>query len=193
MNSAADGSAYAVAIGVVSTEHKPERRRWLRALYRRSGSVLVRFVLDAAWLAKQPTLVGDEIGVPMRAGSHCVDKSFGWWRAARRWSARHYLKTDDDVVIDIREALSMLAVLPPLGVMAGPLWYTTLNTTTLRPHNPTRCTTHGAVLSAAQTKAHDCPLEFGPYPYVAGPFEVLSGDIVDWLAPRLTPKPLQRC
>jgi hypothetical protein len=173
-NSTTSGD-YLLALGVVCTEHHSDRRSWLRRLYGSSGlAVLVRFVVDAAWLSRQPpaSLSGDELGVPMRlAGSgHCVDKSFGWWRSARAFSARYYAKTDDDAVIDLPEMLALLMTLPPARLMAGPTWYTTLNLTTLKPSSP-KCTSM-FLARALELKREHCPSDFGPYPFVAGPFEV---------------------
>ena len=46
------------------------------------------------------------------------------------------------------------------------------------------CFAWGSV-SALELKQRHCPSFFGPYPFVSGPFELLSQDVVRWITPRL--------
>ena len=63
-----------------------------------------------------------QLGVPVRAspsGAHCVEKAFGWWRAAYQFPARFYAKADDDTVISPVHVFVLLGILPQQGLYAG--------------------------------------------------------------------------
>ena len=182
----------AFVLGVVCTETRPERRAWLRSFYAKHPGILVRFVLSDDWLARQPGRpASDEVGVPVtrEPGAHCVDKSFGWWRIARRWPAAFYGKTDDDALIDPVGLLPLLTRMPREQCAAGTLGYTSIRLPTLEAG----CWARGAA-GALRLKRQSCrSTDFGPYPFASGPLELLSSDVVAWLAPRLRSVRGQRC
>lgn len=166
---------YLLALGIVSRETEFDRRQRLRTLYQGSSvDVLVRFVLDASWLASQnvSVLQGDEVGV---SGGNLALKAFGWWREAARWTASFYAKTDDDAVIDIGPLRLLLLAMPPAQpVFAGVVRYTHLNASTLMG----ACWGLGA---GAAVKLHRAACAgsgyLGPLPFVEGPLEVLSAEL----------------
>ena len=117
----------------------------------------------------------------------------GWWRAAGRWPAKWYGKTDDDAVVDLPPLLSLLDdVLSRVDapVYAGIVRYSSLNTTNLEG----ACFASGAN-GAVRYRARYCPQAeiAGPYPYVEGPLELLSPSVQQHLAPLALSDPRQRC
>ena len=126
--------AHLLVLGIVMSEKTyTSRIRWLRAYYSdplvNSGSaVLVRFVIEANWWARRivevPSSASDDVlgvvtmsDLPQR---HCAHKMVGWWRAAARWPAVFYGKTDDDAAIDLPRLVPLLMQsLPCTRVFAG--------------------------------------------------------------------------
>ena len=115
---------------------------------RASADLLVRYILDDKYvsvLRAQGKLVGDEVccsthfvqscvssppnhppclqlGVYVSAppsGAHCVEKAFGWWRAALQFPAQFYAKADDDTVLSPVHVVVLLSLLPRRAVYAG--------------------------------------------------------------------------
>ena len=165
----------------------------LRPLYAETNRVLIRFVLDAVWLKKQPPhrVHEDMIGVPMtqRSHRHCAHKMVGWWKAAGQWPARFYGKTDDDAVVDLPRLVPLLdSTLPSTGAYAGIVRYSSLNESTLEGE----CWAPGAG-GALKLHQRRCPGTYGPFPFVEGPLVVLTGDVRSWVAPRLAIDDRQRC
>ena len=128
-----------LVLGVMCTEHRHDRRVWLREHYRRRGTaaVEVRFFVDAGWLSNRSRAgvhdEGDVVGVAHElegtrmcggwgsddAPGSCATrearvmaKARGWWRVAARWRARFVGKTDDDCVVDVSRLASLLYAVP---------------------------------------------------------------------------------
>ena len=188
---------YLLAIGVVCREPAIDRRARLRKLYARiasSSDVVIRFVLDGAWWrSANATRFIDEVGAWSGGStldeSHCALKVLSWWRTiAPCIHAKFYLKTDDDVVLDLPPLLSLIRAFPPgTPLYAGPMHYTYLNATGTRaPY----CFAYGAK-SAIRLGETACrkPLYEGPIIFAEGPLIILSRELlVKWLAPRMRSK-----
>ena len=125
--------------------------------------------------------------------AHCAHKTMRWWRLAHQWPSKWYGKTDDDAVIDLPPLLSLLEnVLAPIPgpVFGGIVHYSSINLTNLEGV----CFAHGAN-AAIGRKARQCPGAGvgGPYPYVEGPLEILSPEVMRFLHDRAEVDPRQRC
>ena len=184
----------ALALGIVCNGNRPEVRRRLRAWYAPwSGAVAAVFVLDRKWAERHGTTEPDLVGTAVRRGrdAHCVDKAFGWWRVALRWKARWFAKTDDDALLGMADLLPLLGGLP-IGQLAygGPISYTFLNDTTRQADR--RCWARSAG-RALRLRSDPWCSDFGPYPFAGGPLELLSAELLAWLAPRLAPRETDSC
>ena len=188
-----DRGARLLAIGVVCNENNYNQRQRVRSLYSRFSSlVAVRFILDDAFLRRQGAFVGDEVGVVVRSPpshAHCVDKAFGWWRVALRTvRARFYAKTDDDTALSLAHLLPIVRLMPRSGAYGGAVRYTSMSLA----NRSAACFAWGC-RTALSLKRRACPSLFGPFPFVSGPLQVLSADVVAWVAPRLDRHEAQHC
>ena len=125
--------------------------------------------------------------------AHCAHKTMGWWKLAKRWPSRWYGKTDDDAVIDLPPLLRFLreemAAIPG-PVFGGIVHYSSLNTTNLEG----ACFASGG-LNAIKSRRRRCsgPEFAGPCPYVEGPLEILSPEVMRFLSEHAAVDPRQRC
>lgn len=184
----------ALVLGIVCNGNRPEVRRRLRAWYAPwSGAVAAVFVLDRKWAERHGAEERDLVGTAVRRGkdAHCVDKAFGWWRIALRWKARWFAKTDDDALLGMADLLPLLSGLP-IGQLAygGAVSYTFLNETTRLADR--RCWARSAG-RALRLRSDPWCSGFGPYPFAGGPLELLSAEMLAWLAPRLVPRATDSC
>ena len=210
--------AHLLVLGIVTSEKTyTSRNRWLRAYYSdplvNSGSaVLVRFVVDANWWARRivedPASASDDVlGVmtmselPQR---HCAHKMVGWWRAAARWPAAFYGKTDDDAAIDLPRLVPLLMQsLPRTRVYAGVVRYSSINESDwqgvcwapgaggalkLRRRDPACAASHVYGHLGERNEGI-----YGPFPFVEGPLVLMSADVLSWLAPKLAIDRRQLC
>ena len=199
--------AHLLVLGIVMSEKTyTSRIRWLRAYYSdplvNSGSaVLVRFVIEANWWARRivevPSSASDDVlgvvtmsDLPQR---HCAHKMVGWWRAAARWPAVFYGKTDDDAAIDLPRLVPLLMQsLPRTRVFAGVVRYSSINESDWQGV----CWAPGAG-GALKLRRRDpaCAAShvYGPFPFVEGPLVLMSADVQSWLAPKLAIDRRQLC
>lgn len=194
-----------LVLGVVTTEKwAVERITRLRAFYSTwNGTALVKFILDEQWLQRErarqkilDTAAHDDLlGVPTMSElpqRHCAHKMVGWWRAASRWPAAYYVKTDDDAAVDLAQLVPLLRSpsMPRTRAYAGVVRYSSLNESSLLGV----CWAPGAggALKLRQRRA-ECVGAYGPFPFAEGPLIVLSVDVQAWLAPRLAIDVRQRC
>ena len=199
--------AHLLVLGIVMSEKTyTSRIRWLRAYYSdplvNSGSaVLVRFVIEANWWARRivevPSSASDDVlgvvtmsDLPQR---HCAHKMVGWWRAAARWPAAFYGKTDDDAAIDLPRLVPLLMQsLPRTRVFAGVVRYSSINESDWQGV----CWAPGAG-GALKLRRRDpaCAAShvYGPFPFVEGPLVLMSADVQSWLAPKLAIDRRQLC
>ena len=191
---AASAAIPLLLLGVFVNERRVAWRTRLRLFYAptvATGRVAVKYIFDEQHLRAHAHRAGDdEVGVPIGPGRrlHCAHKMVGWWKAASRWPAEFYAKTDDDAVIDLPRLLPVLEAMPRRGVYGGIARYSSINDTTLEGE----CWGLGAV-GALSRKASGCPRAFGPFPFVEGPLVVLSADVQAWAEPRLARDARQRC
>ena len=136
-----------LVLGVMCTEHRHDRRAWLRQHYHRHRhtAVEVRFFVDAGWLSNrsragihdEDDVVGvahelegtrvcggwgsdDAPGSCATREARVMAKARGWWRVAARWRARFVGKTDDDCVVDVGRLATLLAAVPGADGTAPP-------------------------------------------------------------------------
>ena len=183
-----------LVVGVISTERQVRWRQRLRHLYQPyvdRGIVQVFYILDGS--AQNGLIMADEIGVPVshRPDRHCAHKMIGFWKMAGRWPATYYLKTDDDVTLDLPRIVPLLESLPRHRLFSGILRYSLVNETTLEGV----CWSAGANGALNKRRRASCKGDTirGPFPFAEGPFVLMSADVQAWVGPRLKKDPRQQC
>lgn len=181
-----------LVLGVLSARHNIRHRHRLRSHYQKSASsVVVRFVVDWSGNNDSSWLLPDEVLVPRMVAAStsnmCIKRqvmarlSAWWWRAAERWPARFYGKTDDDAVIDLQMLPALLRPIPAGPSLAGAVRYSCLNTTTHSCKSP--CHALGAVSALRLRTTCACGCDFGPFPFVLGPLIMMSSELRTWVVP----------
>lgn len=158
----------------------------------------MRYVLSREWLAEAGTKPGAE-DVAVSTVYHRVLRGRGWacsrdrkntfkvigWllHALRRWHSTYYGKTEDDAIVDFGPLLTILSAAPRGPVAAGAIRYSCLNTSTLACGG--RCFALGAQGGLDLRAQGQCRGDVGPFPFLLGPLELLSHEVLTWATPKL--------